>query len=196
MAAGAEIALATLAGQKLADWLLSWATGKAADRGLALLGERLGDRAYWKAFRSGLAEACADLAKDDPDFTASFFDETFFKTAGRSELEKLLSAEERPDAAALAETFRTKALPHAAVPELERRCTLFLDRLEAVLRTRPALWPIFDRRDQRASTRAVERLQSVPEDAPRFKGAISKFLEIYLGTDDAQEPSEAETPNS
>lgn len=189
MATGAEISFAAAAALKLGDYLAGWAIGKGADRGTSFLGDKLRNRADRKAFNAALEQACGQLEEDEPELAASFFDKHFFETTGSDELKKLLSAEDRPSAQALAEAFKQHALTSTRLPELESRCGKFLEQLETAMRDQPVLWPIFDRRDQRSLTRAAEQLaRSVPGDAPQYRGAIRQFVEIYLGTDTAPEP--------
>lgn len=156
----------------VADALLSYAIDKLdpAERiksWLRLEPARLG-------FEKALARAYSAFARQYPEYTSSLFDQSFLSKEALPELSKLLTRDQHPDPALLARIWGQSI---GAGADFTQRATkpaaYFLERLEAELKSEPALQAVFD-------SRALERLPKIEADIQKLAKELQRGLDEAL----------------
>jgi hypothetical protein len=125
------------------------------------------------AFKKALARAYSAFARQYPEYTSSLFDQSFLSTEALPELSKLLTRNQHPDPALLAQAWgRSLGANTDFAQAATKPAAYFLERFEAELKAEPALQSIFD-------SRAVESL-------PKLEAEIQKLsAELQRGLDEA-----------
>jgi hypothetical protein len=125
------------------------------------------------AFKKALARAYSAFARQYPEYTSSLFDQSFLSTEALPELSKLLTRNQHPDPALLAQAWgRSLGANTDFAQAATKPAAYFIERFEAELKTEPALQSIFD-------SRALESL-------PKLESEIQKLsTELQRGLDEA-----------
>lgn len=125
------------------------------------------------AFKKALARAYSAFARQYPEYTSSLFDQSFLSTDALPELSKLLTRNQHPDPALLAQAWgRSLGAGVDFAQAATKPAAYFLERFNAELKAEPALQSIFD-------SRAVESL-------PKLEAEIQKLsTDLQRGLDEA-----------
>jgi hypothetical protein len=125
------------------------------------------------AFQKALARAYSAFARQYPEYTSSLFDQSFLSTDAVPEISKLLTRDQHPDPALLAQAWgRSLGASADFAQTATKPAAYFLERFEAELKAETALQSIFD-------SRALENL-------PKLETEIQKLsAELQRGLDEA-----------
>ncbi|MBI5955086.1 MAG: ATP-binding protein [Chloroflexi bacterium] len=125
------------------------------------------------AFKKALARAYSAFTRLYPEYTSSLFDQSFLSTDALPELSKLLTRNQHPDPALLAQAWgRSLGASADFAKAATKPAAYFIERFEAELKAEPALQFIFD-------SRALESL-------PKLEAEIQKLsAELQRGLDEA-----------
>ncbi|MFZ5857189.1 MAG: AAA family ATPase [Chloroflexota bacterium] len=125
-------------------------------------------------FEKALARAYSAFARQYPEYTSSLFDQSFLSTNALPELSKLLTRNQHPDPALLAQTWGQSIGTGADFAQRATKpAAYFLERLEAELKTEPALQAVFD-------SRALERLPKIEADIQKLAKELQRGLDEAL----------------
>jgi hypothetical protein len=126
------------------------------------------------AFKKALARAYSAFARQYPEYTSSLFDQSFLSTDALPELSKLLTRNQHPDPALLAQAWRRSLGTGADFAQAATKpAAYFLERFEAELKAEPALQSIFD-------SRALESLPELEANIQQLSAELQRGLDTAL----------------
>ena len=126
------------------------------------------------AFKKALARAYSAFARQYPEYTSSLFDQSFLSTDALPELSKLLTRNQHPDPALLAQAWGYSLGTSADFAQAATKpAAYFLERFEAELKAEPALQSLFD-------SRGLESLPKLEAEIQKLSTALQRGLDEAL----------------
>lgn len=132
------------------------------------------------AFKKALARAYSAFARQYPEYTSSLFDQSFLSTDALPELSKLLTRNQHPNPALLAQAWgRSLGAPADFAQVATKPAAYFLERFEAELKAEPALQSIFDSRTVESLPKLEAEIQKLSADLQRGLDEALKAAQNY-----------------
>ncbi|WKZ39299.1 MAG: AAA family ATPase [Anaerolineales bacterium] len=120
------------------------------------------------AFKKALARAYSAFARQYPEYTSSLFDQPFLSTDALPEFSKLLTRNQHPDPALLAQAWGLSLGTSADFAQAATKpAAYFLERFEAELKAEPALQSLFDSRTLESLPKLEAEIQKLSTDLQR-----------------------------
>jgi len=130
------------------------------------------------ALKKALTRTYSAFARQYPEYSDLFFSASFFNTATLSEISKLLTSNQHPDPALLAQTLEG-SLGKKFTINILKPVSFFIEGLGAEIRAEAALQPFFDSRTLDALPKIEAEIQTLSMDLQRGLDTALKTADKY-----------------